>query len=188
MGERRSSAELLLHPVRLRIVQALLGGRRLTTADLAEELPEVPPATLYRQVSTLLAGGVIEVVEERRVRGAVERTFALVEVAASAQAADLSDLDADEHRQMFTTFVATLLADFDRYLERGHPDLVADGVGYRQAALWLSDEDLTRLGADLAAALGPYITQGPGEGRIRRLFSTILMPGADDPAPLPDTP
>lgn len=187
MGDRKTSAELLLHPVRLRIVQALLGGRRLTTAELADELSDVPTATLYRQVSTLLDGGVIEVVEERRVRGAVERTFSLVEVAASAQPADLAALDAEGHRRMFTTFVATLLADFDRYLERDEIDLVADGVGYRQAALWLTDEELGQLGADLAQALGRYATLGPGEGRVRRLFTTILMPGAEGTG-LVDTP
>ena len=44
------SAGLLLHPVRLRIVQAFLGGRRLTTAQLRTALPDVSPATLYRQV------------------------------------------------------------------------------------------------------------------------------------------
>jgi hypothetical protein len=39
------SADLLLHPVRLRIVQALLGDRALTTGALAEELADVSPAT-----------------------------------------------------------------------------------------------------------------------------------------------
>jgi hypothetical protein len=34
-----SSADLLLHPVRLRILQALLGGRDLTTSQLGELLP-----------------------------------------------------------------------------------------------------------------------------------------------------
>ena len=42
-----ASADLLLHPVRLRIVQAFLGDRALTTSDLAAELADVPPASLY---------------------------------------------------------------------------------------------------------------------------------------------
>ena len=71
------SAELLLHPVRLRIVQAFLGEGELTTADLRARLTDVSPATLYRQVATLAAGGVLEVAAERRVRGAVERTYRL---------------------------------------------------------------------------------------------------------------
>jgi DNA-binding transcriptional ArsR family regulator len=72
-----STADLVLHPVRLRILQAFLGGRHLTTGDLARELPDVAQAGLYRHVSRLAKGGVLEVVGERQARGAVERTYAL---------------------------------------------------------------------------------------------------------------
>ena len=51
-----ASAELLLHPVRLRIVQAFLGDRTLTTADLRSELPDVPAVELMKgRVWTLCA-------------------------------------------------------------------------------------------------------------------------------------
>jgi hypothetical protein len=72
-----STVELLLHPVRLRIVQAFLGRPDLTTAALRDQLPDVPAASLYRQVAMLVDAGVLAVVAERRVRGAVERTYAL---------------------------------------------------------------------------------------------------------------
>ncbi len=183
----QSSADLLLHPVRLRVVQALLGGRRLTTAQLQSELAEVTPATLYRHVRTLLDGEILDVVGERRVRGAVERTYALRTEAASVQPEDLEHLTAEQHRGMFTTFVASLLADFDRYLDAGEVDLVADGVGYRQHAFWLTDEELVRLATDLSAALLPYALQEPEPGRTRRLFSTVVIP-AHDSAPVDDVP
>jgi len=72
-----STADLLLHPVRLRIVQAFLGDRALTTGELRAELPDVPPASLYRHIARLVDAGVLGVVSERRVRGAVERTYIL---------------------------------------------------------------------------------------------------------------
>lgn len=180
-----SSADLLLHPVRLRIVQALLGERRLTTADLADELADVKPATLYRHVAALLDGDVLRVAEERRVRGATERTYALRTEAASVDPNDLADLDAEAHRRMFATFVAMLLADFDRYLATADPvDLLADGVGYRQAALWLRDDEVAELGAALGSVLARYVEAGPGDGRRRRLLTTVLVPG-DAAAPEP---
>ena len=70
-----ASADLLLHPVRLRIVQAFLGDRALTTAQLAAELGDVPHASLYRHVSLLAKAGVLHVVAERRVRAVVEHTL-----------------------------------------------------------------------------------------------------------------
>src|SRR5580658_3975046 len=50
---RMASADLLLHPVRLRIIKAFLGERALTTAQLAAELDDVPPGSLYRHVALL---------------------------------------------------------------------------------------------------------------------------------------
>ena len=47
-----SSADLLLHPIRLRIIQTFLGDRQLTTSQLRLEIADVAPATLYRQVAT----------------------------------------------------------------------------------------------------------------------------------------
>jgi DNA-binding transcriptional ArsR family regulator len=169
------SATLLLHPVRLRIVRALLGGRRMTTSELAAELPEVSAATVYRQVATLADAGVLVVVEEERIRGAVQRTYALDTAAAQVRDEDLAAMTAEDHRRAFTAFVAGLLADFDRYLV-GDPHPRRDLVGYRTAALWLTDDELVALASELSAAVTARLDLGPGEGRTRRLLSTVLMP------------
>src|SRR3712207_9495280 len=81
-GGVMATADLLLHPVRLRIVQAFLGDRTLTTADLRTELTDVPAATLYRHVGVLAEAGVLVVVGERGVRRAAERGYRLVAYAA----------------------------------------------------------------------------------------------------------
>src|SRR3954469_9541664 len=171
-----ASADLLLHPVRLRIVQALLGDRALTTTQLREVLPDVSTATLYRQVGVLLAGDVLEVVAEHRVRGASERTYRLRSETTVVGPEDAATMSQEEHRQAFMTFVATLLADFNRYLAREDVDLARDLVGYRQHALYLSDEELLELIADLGEVLLPRLTLPEGDGRTRRLFTTVLMP------------
>ncbi len=87
-----ASADLLLHPVRLRVVQAFLGDRVLTTADLRAELTDVPAATLYRHVGVLAEAGVLAVVGERKVRGAAERSYRLVSSAASVGADDAAGM------------------------------------------------------------------------------------------------
>ena len=175
-----ATPDLLLHPVRLRIVQTLLGQRELTTSDLREELPDLAPATLYRQVAALAEGGVLEVVQERRVRGAVERTYRLREAAASVTAEQAAAMTSEEHRRGFMTFVAALLADFDRYLDAGDVDLGRDLVGYRQAAVYLTDQETKALLTDLAAVLRPRMDLAPSPGRTRRLLSTIVMPDGQE--------
>ncbi|GAA2395513.1 helix-turn-helix domain-containing protein [Dactylosporangium salmoneum] len=171
-----TSADLLLHPVRFRIVQALLGGRELTTAQLGEALPDVATTTLYRHVGLLVEAGILRVVQERRVRGSVERTYRLAVEAASVTPEEARTMSVDEHRQAFTTFVATVLGDFDRYLARGTIDLGADQVGYRQVALHLSDEETVAFLGELRALLVRWVEVQPGPDRTRRLLTSIVMP------------
>jgi DNA-binding transcriptional ArsR family regulator len=174
-----TSADLLLHPVRLRIVRAFLGDRALTTSQLRSELPDVPPASLYRHVARLVDAGVLAVVTERRVRGAVERTYVLRSSAATVRLDDLAKMSADEHRQAFLAFAAGLISDFDRYLARGGIDLLRDGVSYRLAGLWLTDNELTELSRELFAVLQPSLSNSPKRGRKRRILATVLLPGSE---------
>jgi Helix-turn-helix domain len=171
-----SSADLLLHPLRLRIVQSFLGDRQLTTGQLLAELDGIPPATLYRQVATLAKAGVLLVVDERQVRGTVERTYALSLQDAQVGADDPAAMTPDDHRRAFMGFIAGLLADFDSYLQAGDIDLEQDGAGYRSVALWLTDEELGGLFGEIGAAVQSRALNAPALGRTRRMLSTVLVP------------
>lgn len=169
---RPSLAELLHQPVRWRIVQALI-GRNLTTSELAERLPDVAATTLYRHVGVLVKAGVLEVVAQRRIRGTVERTYAL----GSAASDDGSDgIDHDQLRTMFTVFVAGLAGDLDRYLARDEIAPEHDGIALRQSALWLSDAEFGEFINELGQLLSRFAANEPNEERIRRIVSTVLMP------------
>ncbi len=171
------SADLLLHPVRLRIVQAFLGDRALTTSELSAELSDVPPASLYRHVARLVDAGVLQVVAERRVRGAVERTYVLRLAAARVGLDEIAAMSPDDHRQMFRAFAAGLLADFDRYLQRDSVDLVKDGVSFGIEGFWLDDAEFRDLMLDLYRVLQPRRLNLPKPGRRRRLLASVLLPG-----------
>jgi hypothetical protein len=177
-----TTADLLLHPVRLRIIQAFLGDRALTTGELRDELPDVPPASLYRHVATLVDAGVLSVVAQRRVRGAVQRTYVLRTAAASINLDELESMSRDEHRQAFIAFVAGMIADADRYLSRDTIDPVRDGVGYRVAAMWLDDNEYEEFLRDLVRVVQPRVANAPRPGRRRRILSTVLLLGDDAPA------
>jgi predicted DNA-binding transcriptional regulator YafY len=178
-----TSAELLLHPVRLRIVQAFLGDRALTTAQLARELGDVPTGSLYRHVALLARAGVLQVVAQRRVRGAVERTYTMRLAAAQVSAADAAAMTPEQHRQAFMAFLAGLLAEFDRYIDSGAPDLARDRAGYRMAAVWVTDEELAALISELVAVIGPRLANPPAGGRRRRLLAGVLLPAVEPSAP-----
>jgi DNA-binding transcriptional ArsR family regulator len=177
-----STADLVLHPVRLRILQAFLGGRHLTTGDLARELPDVAQAGLYRHVSRLADGGVLEVVSERRVRGAVERTYALRQENAWVDADTFAALGRQGQSVAFATFAAALMAAYDRYLNAGATDPVRDGVSYSMNALWLTDEEHLDFLSDVVRIMAPRAANGPAEGRRRRLAASAFFPLSGFPA------
>jgi len=176
-----ATVDLLLHPVRLRIVQAFLGGRELTTAQLAVELPEVPAGGLYRHVARLADAGVVAVVGQRRVRGTVERTYGLCLEQAWLGSGDVATLSREEHAHAFAVFVAGLMADYDRYLSTSEPDLARDGVSYSMNALWLSDEEFAVFLRDLAAVIAPRAGLGPAPRRRRRLAASVFIPLSENP-------
>jgi hypothetical protein len=93
----KASADLLLHPVRLRIIKAFLGSHR---GQFARD------GTGSRRGDIVEFGG--------------ELTGGQRPVA-------------EGHSSAFMAYVAGLLADFDRYLAAGTPDLSRDGAGYTVA-------------------------------------------------------
>lgn len=177
-----TSADLLLHPVRLRILQSFLGDRALTTTQLRTELADVPAASLYRHVARLVGAGVLTVVAERRVRGAVERTYVLRAAAARISMDEIAKMTPDEHRHAFLAFVAGLIGDFDRYLARDDVDPVRDGASYNVAGMWLDDTELIEFGRELLTVLQPRLANAPKPGRKRRILATVLLP-SDDSTP-----
>ena len=169
-------ANLVLHPVRLRIILTFAGHPRLTPKQVAAALPDVPQATIYRHLARLHEGRVLAVAAERRIRGAVERTYVLTAGGASLSAEDVATATRDEHLGYFETFVAGLIRQFAGYLARPEIDLERDGVGYRQVVLNLTDEEFGEMAAALNGAVGRFLFNEPGPGRKPRTLATVVLP------------
>lgn len=171
-----SSADLLLHPVRLRIIQAMLGRDALTTRELGERLPEIAPATLYRHVGALVDAEVLTIVAERRVRGTIERTLRLRDERASVDPDDPT-LDADALRGGFLAYLASLAGAFDGYLDGPRTTLAADLVGFRQVAVHATDDEWRAALEGMRAAVAPLLRRvDPPPGARRRILATVTVP------------
>ncbi|MEV0399212.1 helix-turn-helix domain-containing protein [Actinoallomurus sp. NPDC050550] len=173
--------DLLLHPVRMRIVYALSGGRVRSTADLCASLPDVPKTTVYRHVGLLADGGVLEVADEQRVRGAVERHYRLRRDRTMIEAEAGASMSLEDHRHGFTAAMAALHAEFDAYLNRPGADPYGDLVGYRQGVLWLSRDESIEILDELRAVIAARAGNQPAPGRSPRLMSLIQFPIDESP-------
>jgi hypothetical protein len=121
---------------------------------------------------------VLDVVAERRVRAAVERTYVL-RAAPPVSPDDLASWTPADHRRAFYGYAAALLADFDRYLDQERIDLPRDGAGYRMAGMWMTDEELNELTRGFLSLLQPYMANPATPDRRRRILRTIVLPAPE---------
>ncbi|MEQ4725484.1 helix-turn-helix domain-containing protein [Nonomuraea sp. B19D2] len=173
--------DLLLHPVRLRIVHAMSGGRTQTTSDLCARLPDVPKTTVYRHVGLLAEAGVLEVADEQRVHGAVERHYRLRHERTRIDAEAATSMSLDDHRRGFAAAMAALLAEFNAYLDRDGADPSADSVGYRQGTFWFSPGELAELIDALYEVFASRARNEPAPERRPYVMSAIFFPAEEPP-------
>ena len=165
--------DVVMQPIRLRIIEQI-GAGRMTTSELRRALPDIPTATLYRHVAALVDAEILAVVEERKVRGAVERTLALGGRDAHVGHDELRDIDGEKLRQAFLTFLAHLAEKFDSTVDLDEPG-ARDFLGFGMTQLHVSTEDLAEIQRGLGELIAPYLSAG-GEGRRTVTFSTALLP------------
>lgn len=181
-NDSQKKLDLILHPVRLRILLALVGTEQ-TASHLARALSDIPLSSLYRHLQKLIAAGLIEIVAQRQVRGAVEKTLRVANDAAVIDLTDLKRMSTNDYRQTALVFTTQLLHDFERYLQRPGFDLQQDLAGLRQATLYATDAEWVTALTAMQAALLPLLSNGPGAGRVARRMATITFPIPEESDP-----
>jgi len=170
----KKKADVILHPIRMKIIQALGGGKQRSIQEIGTVLPEVPQATLYRHVNTLLGHGILQVVQENQVRGTVEKIVAINETEMNKQG--IENLSSEEHISLFTTFMTNLVGEFSNYAKQPSFDPLQDGVSYRQAMIHLNNEEWKEFIGELRAVMQKAIEKEPRKDRKTRTISTIIIP------------
>jgi hypothetical protein len=173
----RDKAEAIFHPVRIRVVQALFGDRRLTAQQLQTAAGVASLATLYRHLKHLVEAEIIAVVEERPVRGTLEKVYAISHTGVlKFQPEDWQQIPPADQLRHFNTLVGSLLSDFGRYIAQPHFDRGEDGVLTRQALLNLTDAEAKQVAVAYQEAVAPYTQNPPAATRRRYILTTILLP------------
>jgi predicted ArsR family transcriptional regulator len=177
----RKTSDLLIHPVRIRIVTTLQRQAPLTVAQIHSFLPELNQRTLYRHLEQLVEGGVVEVVELRQVRGTYEQLFQLARPALFT-AEERRNATAEEWEHFFTFITSLLNAEFaafvrSRYGATGLPPDNAVRIG----ELAIAPADVPLLASELITRAEALAAASP-EAKDRYRISLLLFPLA---APTP---
>jgi DNA-binding transcriptional ArsR family regulator len=175
-----STADLITHPLRARILVGLM-GRELTTGQLARLLPEVPRASLYRHVRRLLDGGLLRIVREVPVRGTLEKVYAVRRDAGQIPAGDVARASRAEHLRHFRTFLETMAECYRAYLEGEDVDPPTQ-VTMVATPLQLNESDYGRFKAELRQLIDAY-RSADSASEDRRILWVASIPDRRDVGP-----
>lgn len=158
-------SKLLLNPARLRIMQYINLKERVTASQIVEGLGDIPRATVYHHVKLLEEHGLIETVEENRVRGAMEKVYA------SRQNDIVSNGENTE--ELASAFIMSLAQEISMYLKKEDADCIRDKVFFQSSVLSVTDEEYKDLLKDMAELLGKYVDLPKTENRKFRKLSIV---------------
>lgn len=170
----QSFAGIIMNPVRQRIVQHLLLHGAATVNDIAADLSDVPRSSLYRHMRILQEAGCIVVTEERAVRGAVQKVYALV-------AQPMGDAPSQQEvLQLIQGIFASVMCSFTAYFAREDADPQRDLLSVSSSTLMLSDAELMELFGRIGAICNDYIQNGPAQGRKPRTIVFVSAPADNE--------
>lgn len=171
--------EILLHPVRIRILQVFMTGDKLTAQQISKKLANVATPTLYRHLNTLLENGLIHVVEENQIRGTVEKVYALQSEKIFTEK-DLENATREDHVTFFMTFLTSLLTQFHDYMMADDANPMEDKLSYRQVQLYLTDDEFMEMFAKIREAILPHLQNESNKERKLYTVSNIFFPNESD--------
>lgn len=175
--DMKSKADILLHPVRMRIVQALL-QEDMTVYQLINKLGDVPQATMYRQLKTLVDSDLVKVKEERAIKGAIEKVYGVIKEHTRISKEEFASLSSEEHLNYFTTYHTHLLREVQDYLMSKSPkdDYKMDGFSYGITPLYLSEDEKKDFFERYHALLKEFASKQPAADKKTITLATMFIP------------
>ncbi|MDD3920073.1 MAG: helix-turn-helix domain-containing protein, partial [Eubacteriales bacterium] len=164
---------IMLNPTRMRIVQTFASHNSMTANEVCEIIHDVPRTTLYRHINILIEAHVLTIVEEKKIRGSMERTLALniKEIIRQNDAGNIS--------QQAFGFLMGIYAKFEKYFAKDGFVPGNNKVFFNNTVMMMTDGEFDAFLSDLQTLLVRYHYEA-ADGRKLRDISIISAPPAQD--------
>jgi DNA-binding transcriptional ArsR family regulator len=165
----------IMDPVRIKIVQELSIKKTATTKEIALACGDIPQATLYRHLSALMKNEVIEVVSENKVRGILEKVYAIKENPSQTINNNLKSITKEDLSTIFSQFIISILTDFNSCISV--PEVmksISKNIGFTSTSLLLTNEELIEMLGEINKVVMKRINNQSESGRKLRKLSTII--------------
>jgi len=168
--------ECLTNPIKNKLLAAINEQGRATTKELAQIADQLPQTTLYRYLKNMVADGLIEVVEENRIRNVNEKVYGMTidfdaEIKATAE-----NTSRRAFIVQFTRFHNGLVEEFQKHLPEDDVNAVRDGYGFYIAPIHASRDEAKELIEKIREVVEPYQTNTLTADRQLQSFAMVITP------------
>lgn len=160
--------KIILHPIRMRIIQLVAQHRTATVAALADAMADIPRSTIYHHMGILCDNQVLKVVREQKIRGTYEKEYGLNY--------DKIAAPAENPERAVSNMLLKLYADFTSYYASPNPDPVKDQLFLTVNTLMLSDDEFEGCREELFGIIQKYMNRPAGKNRRPRMLSLVSSP------------
>ncbi|PFY15218.1 transcriptional regulator [Bacillus toyonensis] len=176
-----NKVEILMHPVRMKICQVLMRNREngLTPLEMVKIIKNVPQATLYRHLQTMVESGIVRVIKEKKVKSVSEKYYAINEEDAKIEGSEWKRLSNEEKLNYISYYQLSLMIQYQSYLKNlGEQNNQEDNATFSVVELKIDEEHLIKFQNELNELMTKYYhTQSKGneiEAPVRTIAITII--------------
>ena len=168
--------DCITNPVKCKLLLEIHSQGKSTAKHLADTYSDIPQATLYRHLKKMLSDGILQVVEETQVRGAVEKTYSLACGINSNMEKIVEENSGELYMQYFMQYIFGFAKQFQEYCQSANINIKKDMTGFSLSPLYLSDDELTSLVTGISRMVGAVKNNEPNAERKLRTIGVIVSP------------
>lgn len=167
-------AQIIMNPIRMRIVQYLLLHEYGTTTQMKEELQDIPIASLYRHIKILEENNLILVVKENKIRGTVEKVYQLNKENPMGE-----EVSVNQIMNLVNGCLLEIMHEFNQYLGKkdlDKLDLQKEMIFLSSCTLLLTDDEFLEFQQKMGELFNQYIYNKQEKNRKARHITFISSP------------
>lgn len=177
-----NKADILLHPVRMKIVQALMSNSKygVTPLGMADMIKDVPQATLYRHIQKLSDADIIRVLKEEKVHSVTERYYVLNMEKAQIDKEEWENYTASDKLSYYSHYQLSLFGQYKNYLTQlENNQNASDASSFTIAEFKLDDKSFHDFQKELETLMVKYYNksnENKKQDETKRTIGFTIIP------------
>ncbi len=165
--------KVLTDPIANKIIQLIRVKGQMTVSEIIEANTGIPRATIYRRIDKMVEVGAIYVVATNKVRGQVEKVYAIKDIFVEGS------LSNEDNLKLITMSLMNILGQYESYFNGVDVDVNRDKLFMFNYCLSLNDKDFSDMLGEMYKIVDKYQKKQHSEdARLRSLY-LLSAPGGE---------